>query len=1132
MAEATSPTLNDTDRQQVQATLADFERNWNGGKLAEMLPRLPPAGQPLRAVMLLGLIRIDLHRQWQGGRHNRVESYLELCPELGTLAQPPMELIQAEFDARRQANQPADVADFMRRFPAQAEQIRTVLEATMETATGSAAPAMATTETVVHPAAGRRGGLPAEFPCNFGRYRLLRVLGRGGMGAVYLAHDDQLDRPVALKVPLIQPTDGPDVLPRFYREARAAATLRHANICPVYDVGEIDGIPYLTMAFIEGTPLADMVKGKKQLPQRQAAELVRQTALAMQEAHRRGVIHRDLKPANIHITPTGEPVIMDFGIARRTDKDGERLTRTGQLMGTPEFMAPEQARGDTEATGPLSDVFSLGVILYRLLAGRVPFEGQLLELLVKITTEDPTRPSNYRPELDRRLEEICLKAMSRVPADRFATMGDFAGALESYLQHAPADAPADEATTIGSHPVVVTPVSLPAGSILPGGAPPVEPKSAWQAVTTSDTAITPPPAPPTPRRGWGVVVGVLAALLVVGPLAYWLLTRPAPVPPTTGAVAVPVTGPRATVPASAIDTPSVDLTSAQEAFAGKDYERAVALLDKALQREPNDGAAVLLRGRAQQARGELDKAIADYTNALRFPAQQRGETYRLRGLALLAKQQPDAALKDLSAAIDLDRRDAAALAGRAEANLALKKYDAAIADARNAEEIDNGLRLDRILVQAYAGRGLLQIGQKQYPQAVATFSEAIALDPKGEALRMRRGDAYRGQEEFARAIDDYLAAWRLNPRTPEIDRRLDETYAQLLERYLRMKDYAGALDAVSGKIKAQPASPWGYYHRGKVYHACDGDGDAARAVEDYTRAGQLDQKLAADLPRRLGESYARLGESYFRRKDYEGAVAEFDRRLKEDNKNSWAYTQRGRAYQLQGEQKQALADFDAAIKLDATDALTHRYRGDAYAELGQLAEAVKDFETAVALNPDDVRSWSQYLHGILGRGNQRRFHDKCNEMLARFKNAEDPSTLNLAAWLGAMVPDAAADTRVPVQMAETAWPKAPGNSDIFYRNTLAAAQYRADNAKEAVKHLEAIAQLREQRKDQRGNVNDWIFLGLAYHKVGDPKARASLERALRGIDQEMALKTCTWNRRVELEHLRREVEELLKKPKK
>ncbi|HZV07987.1 MAG TPA: family 16 glycoside hydrolase [Gemmataceae bacterium] len=293
--------------------------------------------------------------------------------------------------------------------------------------------------------------LPTKLPAPFGRYQLQKLLGRGGMGAVYLAHDSQLDRFVALKIPLFAPEEGSQLLARFYREARAAATLHHANVCPLYDVGEVDGVPYLTMAYIEGKSLAAYLRGKTLMP-RQSALLVRKLALALHEAHKKGVIHRDLKPANIMLDKRGEPVIMDFGLARRESPGDARLTQMGTVLGTPAYMPPEQISGNTEAVGPACDVYSLGIILYELVTGRLPFHGDSMAMLSQVLLEEPPPPSKFRADLDAELERICLKAMAKKVEDRFASMAEFASALQEYLRNAIREAPPPVASPIKPAP--------------------------------------------------------------------------------------------------------------------------------------------------------------------------------------------------------------------------------------------------------------------------------------------------------------------------------------------------------------------------------------------------------------------------------------------------------------------------------------------------------------------------------------------------------------------------------------------------------------------------------------------------------------------------------------------------------
>lgn len=292
-------------------------------------------------------------------------------------------------------------------------------------------------------------GREQSAPARLGRYRIERELGRGAMGAVYLAHDTELDRHVAIKIPKFSGSDAPEYLERFYREARAAATLRHANICPVYDVGEADAVRFITMAYVNGRPLDAEVKAGTPLPERRAAELVAKLADALDHAHRRSVIHRDLKPSNVLIDEEGEPIIMDFGLARQTNKlEDKRLTQSGMIIGSPAYMSPEQIEDGAASVGPRSDIYSLGVMLFELLTARLPFEGSVAAVIGQIITRDPPRPGQLRPELDPRLESICLKMMEKRPEDRYASMSDVVTALEDYLKQpktssVPASEPSD-----------------------------------------------------------------------------------------------------------------------------------------------------------------------------------------------------------------------------------------------------------------------------------------------------------------------------------------------------------------------------------------------------------------------------------------------------------------------------------------------------------------------------------------------------------------------------------------------------------------------------------------------------------------------------------------------------------------
>lgn len=273
----------------------------------------------------------------------------------------------------------------------------------------------------------------ADFPEEFGRYAIKKELGKGAMGAVYLARDTQLDRDVALKVPTFTDKSPANMIERFYREARSAATLTHPNICPVYDVGEHEGTHFISMGFIEGRPLSAYIESGKKQPERQAAAVVKKLALALQEAHDKGIIHRDLKPANIMIDQRSEPVVMDFGLARLTnDKEEARLTREGTVMGSPAYMSPEQVEG--KKIGPQCDVYSLGVVFYELLTGQTPYQGTVVSVIGQILAANPKTPIELRPDISPECSAVCLKAMASDRVERFQSMAEFAKALDAFIK--------------------------------------------------------------------------------------------------------------------------------------------------------------------------------------------------------------------------------------------------------------------------------------------------------------------------------------------------------------------------------------------------------------------------------------------------------------------------------------------------------------------------------------------------------------------------------------------------------------------------------------------------------------------------------------------------------------------------
>ncbi|WP_439627102.1 protein kinase domain-containing protein [Gemmata sp.] len=283
------------------------------------------------------------------------------------------------------------------------------------------------------------------LPNPFGPFCIVRPLGEGGMAAVYEVEDTRLGCRLALKVAHADPSS-PAALERFHREARFVQRLHHPYVCPVYERGEVAGRHYLTMPLIEGTSLEKRIGLTHQWAEAEAVEVVRRLALALQAVHDAGVVHRDLKPHNVILRPTGEPVLMDFGLARDRTGQESRLTPPGVALGTLSYVAPEQARGLTDEIGPATDVYSLAVLLYLLLTGRVPFDSpNQLTMFNKIVGEPPPRPGGYRPGLSPLVEDVILRALAKSPAERFASMDEFAAALaacRSAARPSPAPPPA------------------------------------------------------------------------------------------------------------------------------------------------------------------------------------------------------------------------------------------------------------------------------------------------------------------------------------------------------------------------------------------------------------------------------------------------------------------------------------------------------------------------------------------------------------------------------------------------------------------------------------------------------------------------------------------------------------------
>jgi serine/threonine protein kinase len=404
---------------------------------------------------------------------------------------------------------------------------------------------------------------PLEAPPEtIGKFKVLQRLGAGAVGVVYKCSQPDLDRPVAVKVLLAARHASADQLARFQREARAAARLNHPNVVQVYDVGYENGLHYIVMEYIDGWPL-DRLIGKPTLTAPRAVRVIYHVARALQAAHEQGVVHRDVKPSNILVQRSGLPKLSDFGLAKLT-ADGRALSSSGDLIGTPRYMSPEQALSESSEVDARTDIYSLGAVMYEALCGQPAVDGpNALGVLRQLSDGAPVPLRDRNPDVPEALAAVCHRALARDKADRFGTAGQFADALQAYLLEQV------RGSSTGSLPVARP--SLPAPATRPA------------------------------RRGWAWTVLALLSLGLLASLVLALLFRP---------------------PHGAPGRPDLSglIVKAREQLDGppsaSDGDRLRARIDDlgaVLTYDPDDAEARFLRARAARRGGEHDAAISDLT---------------------------------------------------------------------------------------------------------------------------------------------------------------------------------------------------------------------------------------------------------------------------------------------------------------------------------------------------------------------------------------------------------------------------------------------------------------------------------------------------------------------------------------
>jgi serine/threonine protein kinase/tetratricopeptide (TPR) repeat protein len=959
-------------------------------------------------------ICLDQRRRWRRCEPIGVEAYLQRQPHLRADPEAVLDLIYNEVVLRQEHGEQPGLAEYVQRFP----QLEAELRRQFEVHQVLEDPSCTSFDSSAQPgaAAGGPGGGPAgaeQLPAIPG-YTVLGELGRGGMGVVYRARQVGLNRLVAVKMLLGGAHAGAGTIARFRTEAEALAQLQHPHIVQIHEIGEHQGLPYFSLELVGGVGLDSRLAGTPQ-PATEAARLVETLARAMHYAHQQGILHRDLKPSNVLLQPVSAagaaappardaspslplscfvPKITDFGLAKLRDLEGN-WTPSETFVGTPHYMSPEQAGGQSGPVGPAADVYSLGAILYELLTGQPPFEGQtVLEVLHQVRTQEPLPPSRRQAGVPADLEVICLKCLEKEPGKRYLSAHDLAEDLQHFLADAPIRArpattwqrlrkwarrrPAATTLAAGSLGLLLAlAAALPWYGRITAQAARQRASDYYQRfVQLHDDALF------HAQKTHALVQQTLAAgqasaddLRVVEDTARAALSlagcstdaaSPLALDPHLDdrqraemvagcytlhlvlaevAVQAPHPGPaapegyheglRILARASQLGPPTRAYHQRRAHYLEQLGDRAEARreLEQAQRLPPRTALDYFLIGYECYARGELAQAKAALEQALALEPHHFWAGYYL-GLCHLQAQSWEAAKACLTTCAGQRPGFVWPYVLRGIAHARLNELAPALADFARALECQPQ---QDALYCLHVHRGLMRLQQGQLAEAVDDLQRAVALQPAEYSAYVNLAHVYQRQERHDKALAQLDHAVRLQPPA----RVLAECQAERARNLYLAGRYDAALEACASALQIRPHYPVVFAFRGLALLELKRYEPARGALDEYLRQGG---EPIADIYRGRGLARVKLGDYLGARDDYTRAL-----QLKPD---ADLYTHRGWAYALAEAWRPAVSDFEEALRLNPHGSEARIGRGLARVMLGSYAPAVEDAEAALQVPPD------------------------------------------------------------------------------------------------------------------------------------------------------------------------------------